>query len=377
MTMLFRRVGRSARTRPVSDDLVVGISDQTKQIVYFSDEPGEGLLKVPNQVLKDHAGGLSLHSDLLDCHIDICSPEVLLRFSDNFDYLELRKGFVASEVANLDLGQYIFAEILDSSPTEIPRLGASPSSSSSSSSSSSAPSSKHSSGGVYAARAHDPRSYDAISRDLLHRWVYPIVPEANLGNSLIWAANKGGGGKGGDKGGSSSLSSSSSSTTTTTSSSSTGSGSSYGGSRCRRSHVNAASNGSSGHRSSTMLHAFAAKHKAVQRRFSSKMQEGSGATSASGAGDKAMMSYHNVLRGSHRALLYKEEGVVVPRSATISGGVLLGKGTVLGEGCAVVGGCLLGAHCTVGDGALLHAATLWVSKRRQQKKKKKRKKDLR
>ena len=127
---------------------MVGVADATQQIVYYSDEVQDPLLKVPNMVLLDHPGGVTLHSDLLDCHVDICSPEVLWRFSENFDYLEvcrngrgftrsslffasscpsfsfflqllppfaakLRRGFVASEVANLDLGQYIFAEILD------------------------------------------------------------------------------------------------------------------------------------------------------------------------------------------------------------------------------------------------------------------------
>ena len=49
------------------------------------------------QVLSEHES-MTLRSDLLDCHVDICSPEVLWRFSENFDYLELRKGFLASEV---------------------------------------------------------------------------------------------------------------------------------------------------------------------------------------------------------------------------------------------------------------------------------------
>jgi hypothetical protein len=29
-----------------------------------------------------------------DCYIDICSPEVLLLFTDNFDYQHLRRDFV-------------------------------------------------------------------------------------------------------------------------------------------------------------------------------------------------------------------------------------------------------------------------------------------
>ena len=31
-------------------------------------------------------GELELRSDLLDCHVDVCSPEVLVQLSDNFDY---------------------------------------------------------------------------------------------------------------------------------------------------------------------------------------------------------------------------------------------------------------------------------------------------
>lgn len=92
---------------------------------------------------------LTLHTDLLDCHVDICSPEVLWQFSENFDYLELRDNFVSSEVANLDLGKYIFAKVLQDPKS-------------------------------YSARVHDPRCYDSILHDLMHRWVYPLVPELNL-----------------------------------------------------------------------------------------------------------------------------------------------------------------------------------------------------
>lgn len=31
----------------------------------------------------------------------------------------------------------------------------------------------------YAARVHDPHVYHAVSLDLLHRWLYPNVPENN------------------------------------------------------------------------------------------------------------------------------------------------------------------------------------------------------
>ena len=78
------------------DDAVVGVADGSQQIVYYSDDVKDPLLGVPNTVLLDHPGGVTLHSDLLDCHVDICSPEVLWRFSENFDYLEVcRNGLLS------------------------------------------------------------------------------------------------------------------------------------------------------------------------------------------------------------------------------------------------------------------------------------------
>lgn len=41
----------------------------------------------------------------------------------------------------------------------------------------------------YAARVHNLRSYDAVSRDILQRWAFPFVPDANvlhLGGNPTW-----------------------------------------------------------------------------------------------------------------------------------------------------------------------------------------------
>lgn len=34
----------------------------------------------------------------------------------------------------------------------------------------------------YAARVHDPRTYHHISRDIVTRWAYPLVPDSQLVN---------------------------------------------------------------------------------------------------------------------------------------------------------------------------------------------------
>eukprot|EP00878_Enallax_costatus_P018338 GHUV01019301.1.p1 GENE.GHUV01019301.1~~GHUV01019301.1.p1 ORF type:complete len:732 (+),score=248.43 GHUV01019301.1:153-2348(+) len=85
--------------------------------------------------------------DLLDTHIAICSPEVLMMFSDNFDYQTLKKDFVVGTLSEEELGKKIYLYVLQ---------------------------------GEYAARIHNLRSYDAVSRDLLARWAFPFSPDTNV-----------------------------------------------------------------------------------------------------------------------------------------------------------------------------------------------------
>ena len=89
--------------------------------------------------------------DLLDCHIDVCSPEVVAQIADNYDYKDLRADYVHNEVLNTDLGYRIYA---------------------------------HEIGGAqeYAARVQDLWTYDTISKHIIKRWTYPLVPDLN------WAA---------------------------------------------------------------------------------------------------------------------------------------------------------------------------------------------
>ncbi|KAF8069524.1 translation initiation factor eIF-2B subunit epsilon [Scenedesmus sp. PABB004] len=90
---------------------------------------------------------VQVRTDLLDTAIAICSPEVLLMFSDNFDYQTLKRDFVCGTLSEEELGKKVYLYILQ---------------------------------GEYAARIHSLRSYDAVSRDLLARWGYPFTPDTNV-----------------------------------------------------------------------------------------------------------------------------------------------------------------------------------------------------
>ena len=147
-------------------------------------------MSLPIEILLEHPN-LVYRTDLLDCQVDICSPELMLQFSDNFDYQvsipnpslrdslthslthllthllthrlthslthsltysltslqDIRRDFIHNEVVNFTLGKHIYSYVLTNE---------------------------------YAARVNDPRTYHSICRDIVSRWVYPLVPDAQI-----------------------------------------------------------------------------------------------------------------------------------------------------------------------------------------------------
>lgn len=87
-----------------------------------------------------------LRNDLIDCHVDICSPHVPAIFQENFDYQYLRRDFVKGVLSSDLLKKHIYGYITDE----------------------------------YATRAESWQTYDAISQDFIARWCYPLVLNSNL-----------------------------------------------------------------------------------------------------------------------------------------------------------------------------------------------------
>ena len=97
-------------------------------------------------LFSDHAN-VSVRTDLLDCNVDICAPEVLYLFTDNFDYQNIRRDFVVGTLNERELGNNIYAHFLEKSE--------------------------------YAVRVDSLRTYDAVSRDVVGRWTFPMTPDQN------------------------------------------------------------------------------------------------------------------------------------------------------------------------------------------------------
>jgi translation initiation factor eIF-2B subunit epsilon len=146
-TMVFKA---RPHVQSLAHDLLVGLDPkQSNRILLFDSNNDEHKsVTIPCSFFTNHCSSLVIRHDLADTGLDLCSPDVLARFSDEFDYRDIRSQFITNSVAEEEEGlqNKIFAHITDQ----------------------------------YAARCTDFRTYHQIARDLLRRQVHPVTPDHNV-----------------------------------------------------------------------------------------------------------------------------------------------------------------------------------------------------
>ena len=104
-------------------------------------------ISIPPELFKKHPV-LEVRADLIDCYLDICSPDVPALFTENFDYQQIRRHFVHGILQDYELyGKTIHCYVAD----------------------------HH-----YAARVRSLSTYDAVTKDIISRWSYPLCPDTNM-----------------------------------------------------------------------------------------------------------------------------------------------------------------------------------------------------
>ncbi|KAL2151594.1 hypothetical protein VTH82DRAFT_6692 [Thermothelomyces myriococcoides] len=151
MTIVLRSVGdqphRAARARGITPVFVVD-STTGRCLQYEETHPLQSEHYVNLDPVVFSYDEFEIRTDLVDCGIDICTPDVLALWSESFDYELPRKNFLHGVLKDWELnGKMLYAEILEDG---------------------------------YAARATNLQMYDCISRDILERWTLPFVPDSNL-----------------------------------------------------------------------------------------------------------------------------------------------------------------------------------------------------
>ena len=51
---------------------------------------------------------IRVRTNLMDCHVDICAPEFLMLFTDNFDYQSIRRDFIVGTLNERELGNTLY-----------------------------------------------------------------------------------------------------------------------------------------------------------------------------------------------------------------------------------------------------------------------------
>ncbi|XP_042560504.1 translation initiation factor eIF-2B subunit epsilon isoform X1 [Clupea harengus] len=147
MTMIFKESSPGHKSRCGEDDIIVAMDSKSKRVLHYQKTQGLKKLQFPMNIFHSGSDEYEIRHDLLDCHISICSPQVAELFTDNFDY-QTRNDFVRGILVNEEiLGNQIHMHVTKDG---------------------------------YGARVSNMLMYDAVSSDMIRRWVYPFTPEANF-----------------------------------------------------------------------------------------------------------------------------------------------------------------------------------------------------
>lgn len=151
MTMVLREAGTGHRTKSKGSRPVFVIDPATERCLYYEEmgnRSGRSRHITLDPDLLTSNAEIDVRDDLIDCHIDICTLDVLAQWSDNFDFQSLRKSFLRGVLKDYETyGKTIHTYIMTDQ---------------------------------YAARVKSLRAYNAISKDIMGRWAYPLCPDSNL-----------------------------------------------------------------------------------------------------------------------------------------------------------------------------------------------------
>ncbi|QOU19028.1 hypothetical protein BRETT_004249 [Brettanomyces bruxellensis] len=149
-TMVLKQASPLHRSRSYVEPACFILEEGTNRCIYYQDIPPlngrKTSVDIDPELLGD-VGEIVLKNDLIDCRVDICTPQVLSTFQENFDYQFLRADWVKGVLSSDLLRKHVYTYITKDD---------------------------------YAARVESWQTYDGISQDVLERWCYPIVPERNL-----------------------------------------------------------------------------------------------------------------------------------------------------------------------------------------------------
>ncbi|XP_025202278.1 translation initiation factor eIF-2B subunit epsilon [Melanaphis sacchari] len=139
MTIVYQRSGDPNNT--LAADQTVVLAADTGRVLFHN--RARSKINLPLELVLDRT--VDIRRDLVDTNVVICSTAVPPLFADNFDF-QTKDDFVKGLLINEEiLNSTLYAHVVDDDG--------------------------------YAGEVFDWPSYERVTRDVLHRWTYPQVPE--------------------------------------------------------------------------------------------------------------------------------------------------------------------------------------------------------
>lgn len=156
MTMLYKSASTHHGTI-CSESRSILATDNSSRLLYFKKAGNLKKFSFDLELFQTH-NEVSIMHDLLDCNISICSVQVPPLFSDNFDF-QTRDDLVRGILENEEiLGNTLHLHVIEDE--------------------------------CYGARVSNITMYDALSRDIINRWVYPIVPDLIMHGNMPYSYHR-------------------------------------------------------------------------------------------------------------------------------------------------------------------------------------------
>ncbi|VEN47365.1 unnamed protein product [Callosobruchus maculatus] len=152
MTLILQESAIRGIGRCPHEELLVATDSHSKLLFYKKlGSSKDNKLEFPLEIFLDNAS-VSLHHNLNDTHMAICSSSVLPLFSDNFDF-QTKDDFVRGLLMNEEiLGSTVYCHILK--------------------------------GNQFAGSITNWRMYQALSYELRNNWVHPLIPSTKRNRKL-------------------------------------------------------------------------------------------------------------------------------------------------------------------------------------------------
>ncbi|XP_013175388.1 PREDICTED: translation initiation factor eIF-2B subunit epsilon [Papilio xuthus] len=158
MTLIYKRVSWEHPLIKNNKPLFLAADGNTNKVLIHEKTRSNNTLQLPLDCILSHSEA-KLHHNLVDANIALCSPSVLPLFADNFDF-QTRDDFVNGVLINEEiLASSLYYKILKENQ--------------------------------YAAAITNWKTYQIVSWDILHNWVYPLSIETGsfFQNNYIFMEN--------------------------------------------------------------------------------------------------------------------------------------------------------------------------------------------